>query len=164
MAKSLMKFIAKAVVPLLWLVGLLILIIGCVAISLAQQPKVQHMTIVIVVFILFMAALGALLHFASAQSTADEYDVEKQTKAGKENQAYISEGTAPTLPATRPTSSAGGKWANNYVPYGDFPQGSKEDVVNGTSGGLEKTDSEKNGGGEKWRTNYVPYEEEYNNQ
>lgn len=155
-----MKFIAKAVVPLLWLVGLLILIIACVAISEGQNPKVQHMNIVIVVFILFMAALGALLHFASVQSTADEYDVEKQTKAGKENRAYVSEGAAPAVPATRPTSSAGGKWANNYVPYGDFPQGSKEDVVNGTSGGLEKTDSEKNGGGEKWRTNYVPYEEE----
>ena len=46
--------------------------------------------------------------------------------AGKENQAYVSEGTAPAVPSTRPTSSAGGKWANNYVPYGDFPQGSKE--------------------------------------
>ena len=38
------------------------------------------MIIVILVFILFMGALGGLLHFASAQSSADEYDVEKQTK------------------------------------------------------------------------------------
>merc|ERR1712203_1326686 len=69
------------------------------------------------------------------------YDVEKETKAGKENRAYVSEGQA--APSTRPTSSAGGKWANNYVPYDGFPQGSKEDVVNGTNGGLEKGDSEK---------------------
>lgn len=165
MAKSLMKFIAKAVVPLLWLVGLLILILACVAISKIQNPFVLHMVIVIIVFTLFMAALGGLLHFASAQSSADEYDVEKQTKgAGKENRAYVSEGGAPATASTRPTSSAGGKWANNYVPYGDFPQGSKEEVVNGTNGGLEKGDSEKNGSGEKWRNSYVPYEEEYNNQ
>ena len=39
-----------------------------------------------------------------------------------------------------------------------------QDVVNGTNGGLEKGDSEKNGSGEKWRNSYVPYEEEYNNQ
>ena len=39
-----------------------------------------------------------------------------------------------------------------------------QDVVNGTNGGIEKGDSEKNGGGEKWRNSYVPYEEEYNNQ
>lgn len=161
MAKSLMKFIAKAVVPLLWLVGLLILILACVAIGESQQPRIQHMCIVIVVFIIFMAAVGALLHCASSKSSADEYDVEKQSKAGKENKAYVSEGPAAAVPSsTGPTSSAGGKWANNYVPYGDYPQGSKEDVVNGTSGGLEKTDSEKNGGGEKWRSNYVPYEEE----
>ena len=38
------------------------------------------MLIVIIVFLLFMAALGGLLHFASAQSSTDEYDVEKQTK------------------------------------------------------------------------------------
>lgn len=165
MAKSLMKFIAKAVVPLLWLVGLLILILACVAIPRIQNPEVQHMIIVIIVFTLFMAALGGLLHFASAQSSADEYDVEKQTKAGKENRAYVSEGSTPAAaPSTRPTSSAGGKWANNYVPYGDFPQGSKEDVVNGTNGGIEKGDTEKNGGGEKWRNSYVPYEEEYTNQ
>ena len=44
--------------------------------------------------------------------------------AGKENRAYVSEGQA--APSTRPTSSAGGKWANNYVPYDGFPQGSKE--------------------------------------
>jgi len=162
MAKSLMKFIAKAVVPLLWLVGLLILILACVAIPNVQQVTVKHMIIVIIVFTLFMAALGGLLHFASAQSSADEYDVEKETKAGKENRAYVSEGQA--APSTRPTSSAGGKWANNYVPYDGFPQGSKEDVVNGTNGGLEKGDSEKNGSGEKWRNSYVPYEEEYNNQ
>ena len=116
------------------------------------------MLIVIIVFLLFMAALGGLLHFASAQSSTDEYDVEKQTKgiisslnicqhvfyyiemiiekiiysfyftkAGKENQAYVTEtSSTPAPPSTRPTSSAGGKWANNYVPYGDFPQGSKE--------------------------------------
>ena len=49
------------------------------------------------------------------------------TKAGKENQAYVTEtSSTPAPPSTRPTSSAGGKWANNYVPYGDFPQGSKE--------------------------------------
>merc|ERR1712150_233336 len=83
-------------------------------------------------------ALGGLLHFASAQSSADEYDVEKQTKAGKENRAYVTEGSTPAAPSTRPTSSAGGKWANNYVPYGDFPQGSKEDAVNGTNGEVEK--------------------------
>merc|ERR1712226_1739026 len=114
-AKSLMKFIAKAVVPLLWLVGLLILILACVAIPRVQNPEVQHMIIVILVFILFMGALGGLLHFASAQSSADEYDVEKQTKAGKENRAYVTEGSTPAAPSTRPTSSAGGKWANNYV-------------------------------------------------
>jgi len=162
MAKSLMKFIAKAVVPLLWLVGLLILILAAVSLPRIQNLEVKHMMIVILVFTIFMAALGALLHFASAQSSADEYDVEKQTKAGKENRAYVTEGSSQAAPSTRPTSSAGGKWANNYVPYGDFPQGSKEDVVNGTNGGIEKGDSEKNGGGEKWRNSYVPYEEEYN--
>ena len=47
------------------------------------------MVIVIIVFTLFMAALGGLLHFASAQSSADEYDVEKQTKGGKEVLYYI---------------------------------------------------------------------------
>ena len=62
------------------LVGLLILILACVVISEVQRPKILHINIVIVVFILFMAALGALLHFASVKSTADEYDVEKQTK------------------------------------------------------------------------------------
>ena len=41
------------------------------------------MIIVIIVFTLFMAALGGLLHFASAQSSADEYDVEKETKGEK---------------------------------------------------------------------------------
>lgn len=159
-----MKFIAKAVVPLLWLIGLLTFILACVAIPSVQEQKVNHMLIVIIVFLLFMAALGGLLHFASAQSSTDEYDVEKQTKAGKENQAYVTEtSSTPAPPSTRPTSSAGGKWANNYVPYGDFPQGSKEEAVNGTNGGIEKGDTEKNGGGEKWRNSYVPYEEEYNN-
>ena len=65
------------------LVGLLILILACVAIPNVQQVTVKHMIIVIIVFTLFMAALGGLLHFASAQSSADEYDVEKETK-GKE--------------------------------------------------------------------------------
>ena len=65
------------------LVGLLILILACVAIPKVQQVTVKHMIIVIIVFTLFMAALGGLLHFASAQSSADEYDVEKETK-GKE--------------------------------------------------------------------------------
>jgi len=164
MAKALMKFIAKAVVPLLWLVGLLILILAAVAVSKSQEVTVQQMCIVIIVFILFMGALGALLHFASCQSNADEYDVEQQAKAGKENRAYVSEGGVPTGTSSRPTSAAGGKWANNYVPYGDFPKGLKEDPSNGvTNGGMEKTDQEKNGGGnEKWRKSYVPYEEEYN--
>merc|ERR1711953_1608058 len=98
------------VVPLLWLIGLLTFILACVAIPSVQEQKVNHMLIVIIVFTLFMAALGGLLHFASAQSSADEYDVEKETKAGKENRAYVSEGQA--APSTRPTSSAGGKWAN----------------------------------------------------
>ena len=39
-----------------------------------------------------------------------------------------------------------------------------QDAVNGTNGGIEKGDTEKNGGGEKWRNSYVPYEEEYTNQ
>ena len=47
------------------------------------------MLIVIIVFLLFMAALGGLLHFASAQSSTDEYDVEKQTKGILYNLAYI---------------------------------------------------------------------------
>ena len=48
--------------------------------------------------------------------------------AGKENRAYVSEGNQ-AAPSTRPTSSAGGKWANNYVPYDGFPQGSKEVIM-----------------------------------
>ena len=47
------------------------------------------MLIVIIVFLLFMAALGGLLHFASAQSSTDEYDVEKQTKGILYNLAYV---------------------------------------------------------------------------
>jgi len=159
MAKALMKFIAKAVVPLLWLIGLLILIIAAVAIHNAQQNSVQHINIVIVVLILFMAVLGGLLHFASCQSNADEYDVEQQTKAGKENKAYVSESGTGSAPSSRPASAVGGKWANNYVPYGEYPKGLKDEAVNGTNAGIEKTDAEKNGG-EKWRKNYVPYEEE----
>ena len=46
--------------------------------------------------------------------------------AGKENRAYVSDGGVPTGTSSRPTSAAGGKWANNYVPYGDFPKGLKE--------------------------------------
>jgi hypothetical protein len=101
----------------------------------------------------------ALLHFASCQSNADEYDVEQQTKAGKENKAYVSESGTGTAPSSRPASAVGGKWANNYVPYGEYPKGLKDEAVNGTNAGIEKTDAEKNGG-EKWRKNYVPYEEE----
>ena len=62
------------------LIGLLTFILACVAIPSVQEQKVNHMLIVIIVFLLFMAALGGLLHFASAQSSTDEYDVEKQTK------------------------------------------------------------------------------------
>ena len=56
------------------------MILAAVSLPRIQNLEVKHMMIVILVFTIFMAALGALLHFASAQSSADEYDVEKQTK------------------------------------------------------------------------------------
>lgn len=62
------------------LVLLITFIIACVAVPGRQNIGVQHINIVIVVLILFMAALGGLLHFVNRQSNADEYDVEQQTK------------------------------------------------------------------------------------
>ena len=55
------------------------------------------------------------------------------------------------------------KWVSNYVPYGDYPDGSK--AITGNSVSSEQTavtvESEVQphvNGDAKWKKNYVPYE------
>ena len=90
-----------------------------------------------------------------------DYDVNKDKKEGTDNKAFKAEEGKSGNMSSNVAAGTNTKWVNNYVPFGDFPDGSACGAVDEVDrvAVVNEAGGSKNGES-KWQKNYVPYKED----
>merc|ERR1712183_777920 len=148
--------IKKVHKPLIMGLTVLVFILSIAGIAAAGTGKVQQDIFISITVFSLIAILIALYVKFSGSGDASKYEINEKPekpaaagKAGQDNAGFDGE--------------KGGKkekWADNYIPYGQFPKGTSVEEVRIENEKENKSVEKVLKEDEKWKEAYVPFEGE----